>query len=209
VPFPAPCCRHGRRCEPSCERLHSQERTVKVDAGEVAERRLNMPGGTVHVRIGTAGMEHLSTWQSEVPPAWTEYRDLSYGYGRLSLFDSGELQFEFVRTGHGVSHWHHRKGDIVVVQQPMRVVGPRQARLGTVDSFRLHIASKGGAASLTGALRGTLIAGADIAQHGLAKAGGVVLTVVSITVWLFVATRSCCPKQRRGKRSLSTIAEAL
>jgi hypothetical protein len=58
-----------------------------------------LSAGTVHIRVGTGGLDHLSEWESPTPPEWTDKRDLSYGYGRLSFFDSGDLLFEFVRTG--------------------------------------------------------------------------------------------------------------
>ena len=91
--------------------------------------------GTIHIRIGTAGLDHLSRWASDVPPSWSASRDISYGYGRLSLHDSGELLFEYVRT-----EWV----DPVDVdpEEPAgqgRMQSPQyQHRLtGTVDAIRL------------------------------------------------------------------------
>ncbi len=54
--------------------------------------------GTIHIRVGTAGLDHLSHWASPDLPGWSAFRDLSYGYGRLALSRTG-LHFEFVRTG--------------------------------------------------------------------------------------------------------------
>ena len=56
-------------------------------------------GGVLHVRVGTAGLDHLSEWASPDAPEWSAYRDLSYGYGRLELNAQGNMLFEFVRTG--------------------------------------------------------------------------------------------------------------
>lgn len=56
-------------------------------------------GGVLHIRVGTAGLDHLSYWANGEQPAWSAYRELSYGYGRLTLTPVGGLTFQFVRTG--------------------------------------------------------------------------------------------------------------
>lgn len=121
---------------------HSYERARPLDSRR-ASGMLNEFGiplvGTVHIRVGTAGLDHLSKWATAEPPQWSIKRDLAYGYGRLSLFDSGDLMFEFVRTewvrGHGVAgteaeaFMDHVTGTVDMVRLP-RPVGFRGVRAG-------------------------------------------------------------------------------
>lgn len=79
--------------------------------------------GTVHVRIATGGITHLSKWRSSMPPAWSAYREAAFGYGRLSLLATGALQLDFVKKGAEGDTPGDREElvvDTVVVPAPVR-----------------------------------------------------------------------------------------
>ncbi|KAL2347040.1 hypothetical protein Fmac_001040 [Flemingia macrophylla] len=55
--------------------------------------------GTIHVVVGGGG-SHLSDFSS-VPPVWSLYRDLDFGFGKLTAFNHSYLLFEYKRSSDG------------------------------------------------------------------------------------------------------------
>ncbi|XBI82469.1 hypothetical protein VPH35_091151 [Triticum aestivum] len=75
--------------------VHQYERTCPV----YEERCVPDGHGTVHVVVGGGG-SHLSSFTAEAPP-WSVYREMDYGFGKLTASDARSLQFEYRRSSDG------------------------------------------------------------------------------------------------------------
>ncbi|KAM0834857.1 hypothetical protein ACQ4PT_063320 [Festuca glaucescens] len=73
--------------------VHQYERTCPVYEEKCVK------DGTVHVVVGGGG-SHLTNFTTEVPP-WSVYRDMDYGFGKLTASDEKTLQFEYRRSSDG------------------------------------------------------------------------------------------------------------
>ena len=82
---------------------HSYERTCRV-----YNNKCN-PKGTMHVVIGSAGVDTDSTSQYDVE--WSEHLEMNYGYGRVTVSNKSALLWEFVRNVDATvadSVWMHK-----------------------------------------------------------------------------------------------------
>ncbi|KAI4988855.1 hypothetical protein ZWY2020_036172 [Hordeum vulgare] len=75
--------------------VHQYERTCPV----YQERCVPDGRGTVHVVVGGGG-SHLSNFTAVAPP-WSVYREMDYGFGKLTASDARSLQFEYRRSSDG------------------------------------------------------------------------------------------------------------
>uniref|UniRef100_A0ACD5Y7S0 Uncharacterized protein n=1 Tax=Avena sativa TaxID=4498 RepID=A0ACD5Y7S0_AVESA len=74
--------------------VHQYERTCPVYEEKCVKE------GTVHVVVGGGG-SHLTNFTTEVPP-WSVYRDMDYGFGKLTASDDTTLKFEYRRSSDGL-----------------------------------------------------------------------------------------------------------
>ncbi|CAM0952239.1 unnamed protein product [Alopecurus aequalis] len=72
---------------------HQYERTCPVYEEKCVR------DGTVHVVVGGGG-SHVSNFTTEVPP-WSVYREMDYGFGKLTAMDDTLLKFEYRRSNDG------------------------------------------------------------------------------------------------------------
>jgi hypothetical protein len=72
---------------------HQYERTCPVHQEKCVKE------GIVHVVVGGAGA-YMSNFTTVAPP-WSMYRDMNYGYGKLTASNETTLQFEFRRSSDG------------------------------------------------------------------------------------------------------------
>ena len=73
--------------------VHNYERTCPMYEEKCVR------GGTVHVVVGGGG-SHLTNFTTEVP-AWSVYREMDYGFGKLTATDEKLLKFEYRRSSDG------------------------------------------------------------------------------------------------------------
>ncbi|KAM0836044.1 hypothetical protein ACQ4PT_062558 [Festuca glaucescens] len=72
---------------------HQYERTCPVHQEKCVQE------GTVHVVVGGAGA-YMSNFTTVAPP-WSVYRDMDYGFGKLTASNETTLQFEYRRSSDG------------------------------------------------------------------------------------------------------------
>lgn len=87
---------------------HSYERSYPVFREELlsnstssAAEPYRNPGAPIHVVVGTGGRSLYDEFE-EPRPAWSAYREASYGYSVFEITPDGELHFSFVRNSDGV-----------------------------------------------------------------------------------------------------------
>ncbi|KAM0866651.1 hypothetical protein ACQ4PT_042483 [Festuca glaucescens] len=73
--------------------FHPYERTCPVHQEKCVQE------GTVHVVVGGAGA-YMSNFTTVAPP-WSVYRDMDYGFGKLTASNEMTLQFEYRRSSDG------------------------------------------------------------------------------------------------------------
>jgi hypothetical protein len=59
-------------------------------------------GGTIHAVVGGGG-SHLSNFTAEAPP-WSVYREMDYGFVKLTAFNYTSLLYEYRRSSDGEVH---------------------------------------------------------------------------------------------------------
>ncbi|KAK7350702.1 hypothetical protein VNO77_09586 [Canavalia gladiata] len=83
--------------------VHNYERICPIYQNQcVNSEKYHYSGtvnGTIHIVVGGGG-SHLSDF-SAVPPVWSLYRDLDYGFGKLTAFNHSYLLFEYKKSSDG------------------------------------------------------------------------------------------------------------
>ncbi|KAJ8510982.1 hypothetical protein OPV22_001416 [Ensete ventricosum] len=83
--------------------VHNYERTCPIYQNQcVNNEKLHYSGtmnGTIHVVVGGGG-SHLSNF-SDTVPNWSIYRDLAFGFVKLTAFNHSSLLFEYKRSSDG------------------------------------------------------------------------------------------------------------
>jgi len=69
---------------------HSYERTCPVFKGKCTK------GATTHIIVGTAGKE--LDMPAYMDMDWSMYREINYGYGRITVYNKNKLLWEFIRN---------------------------------------------------------------------------------------------------------------
>ncbi|XP_052166743.1 nucleotide pyrophosphatase/phosphodiesterase-like [Oryza glaberrima] len=86
--------------------VHNYERTCPVYDGRCASpersRYSGAVGGTIHAVVGGGG-SHLSNFTAEAPP-WSVYREMDYGFVKLTAFNYTSLLYEYRRSSDGEVH---------------------------------------------------------------------------------------------------------
>ncbi|XP_068651499.1 nucleotide pyrophosphatase/phosphodiesterase-like [Aristolochia californica] len=86
--------------------VHNYERTCPIYQNQCVNsgrsRYSGTVNGTIHVVVGGGG-SHLSPF-SELQPVWSLYRDLEYGFVKLTAFNHSSLLFEYKRSGDGKTY---------------------------------------------------------------------------------------------------------
>jgi hypothetical protein len=91
--------------------VHSYERTNPV----VNSKVVPAGQGIVHFNIGDGGASLYTTWLNP-QPAWSAYRDATWGHG----------EFVFVNNTHAQWTWHRNQDNEPIVQDEYYVVNPYQ-----------------------------------------------------------------------------------
>ncbi|XP_040383747.1 nucleotide pyrophosphatase/phosphodiesterase-like isoform X2 [Oryza brachyantha] len=83
--------------------VHNYERTCPVFEGQCASpersRYSGAVAGTIHAVVGGGG-SHLSNFTAETPP-WSVYREMDYGFVKLTAFNYTSLLYEYRRSSDG------------------------------------------------------------------------------------------------------------
>ncbi|HIM32904.1 MAG TPA: hypothetical protein EYI97_00255, partial [Candidatus Poseidoniales archaeon] len=86
---------------------HSYERSYPVFQEEPLSNSTSSatdpyrnPGAPIHVVVGTGGRSLYDEFD-EPQPAWSAYREASYGYSVFEVTPQGELHFSFIRNSDG------------------------------------------------------------------------------------------------------------
>lgn len=83
--------------------VHNYERTCPMYAEKcVSSERSRYSGavnGTIHVVVGGGG-SHLTNFTAETPP-WSLYREMDYGFAKLTAFNRTSLKYEYMRSSNG------------------------------------------------------------------------------------------------------------
>ncbi|CAL5017971.1 unnamed protein product [Urochloa decumbens] len=83
--------------------VHNYERTCPVYEEKcTSSEKSHYSGtmnGTIHVVVGGGG-SHLSNFTTEVPP-WSIYREMEYGFVKLTAFNYTSLLYEYKRSSDG------------------------------------------------------------------------------------------------------------
>ncbi|GJN10516.1 hypothetical protein PR202_ga28615 [Eleusine coracana subsp. coracana] len=83
--------------------VHNYERTCPIYEKQcVSSEKSHYTGtmnGTIHVVVGGGG-SHLSNFSVEVP-AWSVYREMDYGFVKLTAFNYSSLLYEYKRSSDG------------------------------------------------------------------------------------------------------------
>lgn len=109
----------------------------KVTSGFIRHKTLLTAG------IGESALaEHISAWESALPPHLKLAYLPNYGMVRLRITGTGsdeaaldnEMEQYFVTLQQKVSDWHVSTGDVSMVQTVSRMLRERQKRVGTAES---------------------------------------------------------------------------
>lgn len=83
--------------------VHNYERTCPVYEEQcMSSEKSHYSGtmnGTIHVVVGGGG-SHLSNFTAQVPP-WSVYREMDYGFVKLTAFNYSSLLYEYKRSSDG------------------------------------------------------------------------------------------------------------
>ncbi|KAL5146143.1 putative inactive purple acid phosphatase 27 [Glycine soja] len=114
--------------------VHNYERVCPIYQNQcVNEEKHHYSGtvnGTIHVVVGGGG-SHLSDFTPS-PPIWSLYRDVDYGFGKLTAFNHSYLLFEYKKSSDGEVY------DSFTISRDYRDVNLQERTLGWRDPNFIH-----------------------------------------------------------------------
>ena len=74
--------------------VHAVETTWPVYNGTVMQRNYADPLAPIHLLLGTGGAAFQGQWRPQ--PAWSSFRDLSWGYSSLRFVNATLARFSYI-----------------------------------------------------------------------------------------------------------------